>query len=589
MTTEPKAPSQTSSQASTQASTQISRPRPSRRSTRRRVLGHVLTAAAALLVWVALTAPMPTLGWSPTPLSLLRIPVEGIVVVALLLALPGAVARWLALSVGLVLGILLVVRVLDTAFLDTLYRPFNPLTDWRYAGSATELLGDSAGPVTAVLAVVAAGLLVVGILTLTPLAAQRVGLLVRRHRRAGLRTVVAAAAVWAVCAVLGIRTAPDLPVAASSAVSLAAHEVTSFRDGVRDREAFAAQVPVDAYRDSPPGDLLTALRGKDVVIVYVESYGRVAVDGSPDVARALTAGTSALGASGCTARSAWLTSPTFGGVSWLAHSTLQSGLWVSSQQRYDQLLDTASPASSPGESSSSTARFTLARAFSRAGWRTVDVIPANRRDWPEGKAFYGYDEVYDARTLGYAGPGFGYAPMPDQFTLAAFARLELQRHVPGGRPPVMAEIDLVSSHVPWAPLPRLVDWGSIGNGSVFLEQAGQATPRDVVWATTQGVRTAYGQTVAYSLDSVVSFLRATHDDNLVAVVLGDHQPISLVSGDHASHDVPVSVVARDAAVLDRIAGWGWQDGLRPGPASPVWPMDRFRDRFLTAFGSRPGG
>jgi hypothetical protein len=153
----------------------------------------------------------------------------------------------------------------------------------------------------------------------------------------------------------------------------------------------------------------------------------------------------------------------------------------------------------------------------------------------------------------------------------------------------MAEIDLVSSHVPWAPPPRLVDWGSIGNGSVFLEQAGQATPRDVVWATTQGVRTAYGQTVAYSLDSVVSFLRATRDDNLVAVVLGDHQPISLVSGDHASHDVPVSVVTRDPAVLDRIAGWGWQDGLSPGPTSTVWPMDRFRDRFLSAFGSRPGG
>jgi hypothetical protein len=153
----------------------------------------------------------------------------------------------------------------------------------------------------------------------------------------------------------------------------------------------------------------------------------------------------------------------------------------------------------------------------------------------------------------------------------------------------MAEIDLVTSHVPWAPLPRLVDWATVGDGSTFLAQAGQALPRDAVWSSTAGVRTAYGQTVAYSLDSVVSFLRGTHDDDLVVVVLGDHQPVSIVSGDHAGHDVPVSIVSRDPAVLDRISRWGWQDGLRPGPTAPVWPMDRFRDRFLTAYGPGAGG
>ena len=36
--------------------------------------------------------------------------------------------------------------------------------------------------------------------------------------------------------------------------------------------------------------------------------------------------------------------------------------------------------------------------------------------------------------------------------------------------------------------------------------------------------------------------------------------------------------------MQRIAGWGWQDGLRPSPDAPVWRMDTFRDRFLQAFG-----
>jgi hypothetical protein len=57
-----------------------------------------------------------------------------------------------------------------------------------------------------------------------------------------------------------------------------------------------------------------------------------------------------------------------------------------------------------------------------------------------------------------------------------------------------------------------------------------------------------------------------------------------VVGATASHDVPISVVARDPAVLDRIAGWNWTAGLEPAPGAPVWPMSAFRDRFLTAFG-----
>jgi hypothetical protein len=547
--------------------------------TGRRAVRGALTALCFLLVWVALAAPDPGIGWTPTPLSLLRIPVEALVLVTGLLLLRGAARRLFAVLVGLCLGLLLVIRVLDAAFLAALYRTFNPLTDWRYAGSATDLLGDSTGPVTAVLAAVAVGLVLLGIVVLTVLATRRVGQVVARHRTAAGRAVVAGAGLWAVCAALGLGVAADLPAASSSTVGLAAREVTTVRDGLHDQDVFAAQVAVDPYRDAAPDSLLTALHGKDVVIVYVESYGKVAVDESPDVARALRAGTDGLQASGYTTRSAWLTSPTFGGISWLAHSTLQSGLWVDSQRRYDQLLGTAA---------STTPRLTLARAFGRAGWRTVDVIPANRHDWPEGKAFYGYDTVYDARTLGYAGPGFGYAPMPDQYTLSAFDRLELQHRPGGGRAPVMAEIDLVTSHVPWAPLPRLLDWAAIGDGSPYFAQAGLATPRDVVWSSPDRVRSAYGQTVAYSLDSVVSFLRATPDDDLVVVVLGDHQPVSIVSGEHAGHDVPVSIVSRDPAVLARISSWGWQDGLRPGPDAPTWPMDRFRDRFLAAYGPSGG-
>ncbi|MGO4599935.1 CDP-alcohol phosphatidyltransferase [Terrabacter sp. 2RAF25] len=540
--------------------------RPARTRTRP-VVGHVATAVALVVLWVALLAPVPAIGWYPTPLALLRVPLEGVVLVAALLVLRGRVRRWLAVVVGVLLGALFALRVLDAVFVAALYRPFNALTDWRYVGSAHDLVGDAVGPTVALLVVAGAVLLLLGLVAVAPWAVLRVGSLVERHRSAAWRVALAGAVAWLVCAPLGLSVGPDLPVASATTAALTAHEVTTVRDASEDRASFATQIPVDAFADARPDRLLTALRGKDVVVVFVESYGRVAVERSPDVATALAKGTSSLQADGWSTRSAWLTSPTFGGISWLAHSTLQSGLWVSSQQRYDQLLETR--------------RLTLARAFSEAGWRTVDVIPADWRDWPEGRAFYGYDHIYDARTLGYAGPGYGYAPMPDQYTLSAFDRLELARP---DRPRIMAEVDLVTSHVPWAPLPRLVDWSAVGDGSVFLADAGKAPTRDVVWRSTDRIKTAYGQTVAYSLDSVVSFLEGTKDDNLVVLVLGDHQPVSVVSGENASHDVPVSLVTRDKAVLERIRSWGWQDGLRPAANAPTWPMDRFRDRFLTAYG-----
>jgi hypothetical protein len=61
-----------------------------------------------------------------------------------------------------------------------------------------------------------------------------------------------------------------------------------------------------------------------------------------------------------------------------------------------------------------------------------------------------------------------------------------------------------------------------------------------------------------------------------------------VSGDTKNHDVPVSIVAADPTVFSAISGWRWQSGLNPSPTAPVWPMEQFRNRFLTSFGPAAG-
>ncbi len=225
---------------------------------------------------------------------------------------------------------------------------------------------------------------------------------------------------------------------------------------------------------------------------------------------------------------------------------------------------------------------TLSDAFKRAGWRTVGDVPSNNRAWPQGSSFYHYDKLYDRRNVGYRGPKFSYASMPDQFVLLALQRLELAKR---DRPPIFAEVDLVSSHTPWTRIPRLIDWSDVGDGSIFNSMPVDQLTRSELFGDLERVRAAYGQSIEYTMNALVSFVQHYGDDNLVLVVLGDHQPSKIITGENPSHDVPISVIAHDPAVLERISGWGWQDGLRPGLHAPVTPMDAFRDRFFRAFGS----
>ena len=393
----------------------------------------VLTILALLVVWAALVAP-DQLG-RLTPSAFVRVPLEGLVLIALALVLPATARRLLACVVGPVLGLLVIVKILDMGFFEAFDRPFDPVADGSYTGIGIETLRDSIGRTEANLAVAGAAVLGVALLVLTTLAVLRLTRVAAGHRRWSLPAVTALGVVWVLCWAFGAQFVSYAPIASTSAAGLVSHEVRAVQAGVQDHAVFADEIRHDRFRDTPGDQLLTGLRGKDVLLVFVESYGRVAVQGSsfsPRVDAALAKGTKRLQAAGFSSRSAFLTSSTFGGLSWLAHSTLQSGVWVDNQLRYDQLVKSD--------------RLTLSSAFKRAGWRTVGDVPSNNRAWPEGSSFYHYDKLYDRRNVGYRGPRFSYASMPDQYVLAALQRLELAKP---DRRPVFAEVDLVSSHTPW--------------------------------------------------------------------------------------------------------------------------------------------
>ncbi|MFI5685194.1 sulfatase [Streptomyces sp. NPDC051636] len=539
------------------------------RVTRGVTVGTTVLAAALVLGALLLPNQLDRL----TLTAFLRIPAEGILLAGLLLALPPRARRGTAVVTGVLLGLLTVLKCVDMGFYSVLVRPFDLVLDWILLGSAVEWVRESFGRTGEVLAVTAVLVLVVAVLVLTTLATVRLSDLMARHRPAATRTTLILGTAWITCVTLGVRLG-DTPVASKIDAELVDNRVQQVRAGLKDARVFQRQAAVDAFANTPPDQLLTGLHGKDVLFTFIESYGRTAIEDpamAPRIDEVLEDGTAGLEAAGFKARSGWLRSPVTGAGSWLCHSTFLSGLWIKNQQRYRSLT--------------SSDRMTLTRYFQKTGaWRTVGVVPGVRRAWPEGR-FFGLDHIYDSEHLGYQGPYFSWTPVPDQFSLEAFHRLEFGKR---DRGPMMAEIILASSHNPWAPVAHMIEWNGLGDGSVFHQIKKEGKNPKEVWKNPESVRTEYRGAIEYSLRSLTEFLQRYGDENTVLVFLGDHQPVPTVTAGSTSRDVPVTIVAHDTKVLERVSGWGWTAGLKPAPNAPVWGMDRFRDRFMTAYGPNGG-
>jgi phosphatidylglycerophosphate synthase len=533
----------------------------------RRALRLAITVLSVVLVWGVLVAPDRFL--QITPAAFARIPLEGLVLVAIALVLPTWPRRIVAAVAGILFFLLTLVKILNAAFYLEIGRPFNPVFGWFDIPPAVGVVRDTIGPTRTNIGLAAVGLGVILLLGAITAATIHLTTVAARHRRDTIRGLAALTVVWALCAGLSLQLVPGSPVASTSDATLAVAQVRGTQAAFRDERRFEQVLHrADPEASVPASHLLTGLRGKDVIIAFVESYGQVAVQGtnfSPGVDAALRQDNTSLARAGWSTRSAWLNSPGFGGVSQLAHSTLQSGLWVNTELRYAKLV--------------ASHRFTLSDAFDKAGWRTVSDSPENDPIWPPGTSFYHFDKLYNRYNVGYRGPAFSYATMPDQYIMSAFQRRELGP----GHKPVMAEIDLVSSHYPWAPLPTMVPWNKVGNGSIFDPMPGRGETRLSVLSSASKERRAFSTSIKYTLRVLTSWVTELNDPNLVLILLGDEQPAAPVTGPNASHKVVASIIARDPSVFRQISSWHWQDGLLPGPSAPFEPMDAFRNQFLGAF------
>ena len=96
----------------------------------------------------------------------------------------------------------------------------------------------------------------------------------------------------------------------------------------------------------------------------------------------------------------------------------------------------------------------------------------------------------------------------------------------------------MSSHMPWNRIPQEIPWGEVGNGSIFNRIPMEREPDSFWWHPNQ-VKAAYARSLEYSLNTLISYVQHYGKKNLVLVVVGDEQPLPIVSGQNASHNVPI--------------------------------------------------
>lgn len=209
------------------------------------------------------------------------------------------------------LGLLTILKFLDMGFYASLDRPFDPVLDWILLDDAEAFLRDSVGRADAIGALIGIVALALALLAFMTLAVVRLSRLLVRHSAVATRTTLVLGTAWITFMALGTQIA-GVPVASRNTATLVEDRAGSVRAGLKDEREFEKESAVDAFGDTPADQLLTGLRGKDVIFTFIESYGRSAVEDpamASQVDAVLADGSSRLSAAGFSSRSGWLTSP----------------------------------------------------------------------------------------------------------------------------------------------------------------------------------------------------------------------------------------------------------------------------------------
>jgi hypothetical protein len=520
-------------------------------------LGVLLLAGLFLPSWDPVTHRL-AIEWRPSA----ELAALLLVVAMIALAGPRLVARrGAALGLAVVVTAAALLNLADVVAPALLGRDVNLYWDVRHLPSLFGLARDSAGSASlsaaAALAVGAVLLVTAGVYAIW-----RVVLLALTDRRIAIGAAVLLGVILDVAAFV---PAEQRPLATGLGRDIVRHAASLDR-GWRLPAGGDGVLPAALAAPGPPPSNLAGLKQRDVYLIYIESYGTTVFD-TPEFLKSLRGALaqfeSALRGSGYTIASNRLVAPTFGGGSWLAHATLASGVRLDDPIVYAQLLGSG--------------RKLLPGYFKDAGWRAVDIMPGIKAPAPEARA-WGFDREVYAAELGYHGPSFGWFAIPDQFTLDRTAKI---RSGLGTEPPVFTQIVLVSSHIPFSPVPPyLADWADSSAFVTVPKTAWEEINRPPDWTA---LAPDYLKSLQYDFAVLGDWLAKHLPGEALVILLGDHQPPAVVGGELQQWTVPIHVLSRDPELVAPFVAAGYVKGIVPTQAPPHQGMEDFLPSFLAAF------
>ena len=497
---------------------------------------RLIVAAIALNALLTFVNVWPT-PWVRPALAISFESAAIILSVALWVALVGAMRAGARITLAATVVLLVLLRYLDVTSAGLLGRPVDLYWEARHA---PRLLAMGLDALSGWSVIAIGGGAIFAVVALGVGAYHLCNAIVRSVEHApARRAAIAGAAVVLALHVVGAIYG-DRPVSAPLVASVA-HQLRAVVPSAR-------AIGADDQTLAPPA---ISGSGGDVIVLFIESYGAVALDDrrlAPELADEMRAFADATAAAGWHVASARVEAPTAGGGSWLSHATLLSQQWIDGPAAYARYVE-RSPSG-------------LTENFGRAGYRSVGVFPVIKRAWPECDA-YGFDMIYDAEALSYRGPAFGWWTIPDQYSLDVLYRRELGAE---DRAPVFAVYASLASHFPFTPVPPyLLDWDRVSYGGSFAAAPGA----DGAWSELDE---GYAAAMRYNLGWLRGFLIERVDEDSVVVVLGDHQPPAIVAGPDVPWHTPVHVFSRNAEIPQALQADGFDHGLFPSSV-PVGRMN----------------
>lgn len=342
--------------------------------------------------------------------------------------------------------------------------------------------------------------------------------------------------------------------------------ISNLQASVHMHHAVTRQVEASPYADYASIELE---RKPDVMLFLIESYGRMLFDdksATKQWTRLMKGFEGSLRQQGWSMVSGFSTAPVSGGRSWLAETTVLTGVRVRWEAIHRHLVDDIDQLPN------------IVGFLQRQGYDAKLLAPSMReRRGVELDNRWHYDTTIYFNDLLYTGPDIGWGKIPDQYSLE-YAQ---EHFFAAETKPMFVNFHMVSSHAPWRAVARVTsdyrelngtedsfdhsmdekNTEGLGEFVTRMKRYRRVEPRFTYMGEMDSLKVRnYWKTIRYDLQTISRYLNDNIDRDRILIVMGDHQP-PFISGNDKTYDVPVHIFARDSAMLDEFREVGFIDGL----------------------------